>query len=226
MRRLRLVAISDTHEQHDHLDIPDGDLLIHAGDLTRRGALDAVREFNAFLSTLPHTHKVVIAGNHDFCFQHRADDARACLTHAHYLQDGALTLDDLCLYGSPWQPVFHNWAFNLPRGDALRRVWSKIPNHVDVLITHGPPRGHGDRVHSGERVGCADLLAAIQRIQPCVHIFGHIHEDHGVSREGTTLCVNASVCNWGTLAWSPVVIDLERAASGQWHAHVISDGRP
>jgi Icc-related predicted phosphoesterase len=206
---MRIVAISDTHHQHRRLTVPPGDVLVHAGDITRHGSLEDVRDFDEFLWNLPHRHKVVIAGNHDFCFQESPAAARALLTRAIYLQDETVLLDGVKFYGSPWQPWFHDWAFNLPRGAPLSEKWQKIPADTRVLITHGPPMGHGDRVHSGERVGCQDLLEAIRRIQPQLHIFGHIHEDPGITLEGITRCVNASSCDLRYLpTQAPIVIDL------------------
>ncbi len=205
----RLVIISDTHNQHRALQVPDGDILIHAGDITRRGDLADVRDFNAFLGTLPHRHKVVIAGNHDFCFESDPAAAVGALTNCLYLQDHAVTIAGLVIYGSPWQPWFHDWAFNLPRGQPLREKWDLIPPNTDILVTHGPPLGIGDRVWTGEQVGCADLLAAVGRIRPRLHICGHIHESYGTVVQDDITFVNASCCNRAnTLANPPVVIDL------------------
>lgn len=97
---------------------------------------------------------------------------------------------------SPWQPVFCDWGFNLPRGEACLEKWQPIPAGVDILVTHGPPLGHGDRCRGGNRAGCGNLLEEIEgRIRPKLHVFGHIHEDYGVSTNGTTVFANASNCN-------------------------------
>ncbi len=206
----KIVAISDTHALHEKMgQIPDGDILIHAGDLTNHGELSDVQSFNKWLGALPHKHKVVIAGNHDFCFEKRASQARSLITNAHYLEDQALTIMGVKIYGSPWQPWFYDWAFNLRRGPALAAVWAKIPLDTDVLVTHGPPFGILDCTVGKEQVGCADLLARIQDLpQIKCHIFGHIHEAYGA----VTVCdkvrfkspsiqfVNASIC---TLNYRP-----------------------
>ena len=205
----RIVIISDTHNRHRSIPVPDGDLLIHAGDITRRGDLGEVRDFNAFLGTLPHRHKVVIAGNHDFCFQSDPDAAVGALRNCIYLQDQAITIAGLQIYGSPWLPSFHDWAFELPRGRDLEEKWARIPPDTDILITHGPPLGIGDRVWSGEQVGCADLLAAVERIRPRLHIFGHIHEAYGSFVRQDIRFVNASCCNRATEPVNPaIVVDL------------------
>jgi Icc-related predicted phosphoesterase len=192
---MKLIAISDTHGEHRSLEIPDGDVLIHAGDLTRHGSLEDVQEFNDFLGTLPHPHKIVIAGNHDFCFE---NDRKACqeiLTNCIYLQDQEVIIDDIKFYGSPWQPWFYDWAFNLERGPEIRAKWDRIPEDTDVLITHGPPYGIGDLTAQGESAGCQDLLELIEKIKPPVHIFGHIHEGYGITSNGSTTFINASSLN-------------------------------
>jgi len=97
-----------------------------------------------------------------------------------YLENSGVEIDGVKFWGSPWQPEFFNWAFNLPRGRRLAEIWALIPDDTEVLITHTPPYGILDRVDSGEHVGCEDLRRALQRVKPKVHVFGHIHEDRGV----------------------------------------------
>ncbi len=191
-KTLTLVCLADTHGFHRKLAVPDGDILIHAGDLTQRGTRPQVEAFNAFLAALPHRHKVVIAGNHDFLFQDEPEAARALLTAATYLEDQELTVEGLRLWGSPWQPWFHDWAFNLRRGAPIDEKWRLIPEGIDVLVTHGPPMGFGDTVWSGEHVGCEDLLRHVRRVKPRLHLFGHIHEARGEWRDGPTRLINVS----------------------------------
>ncbi len=188
-----LVLASDTHGRHRNLIVPDGDVFIHAGDITRFGGeIDDLIDFNDYLATLPHAHKIVVAGNHDFCFERQNARSRSILTNATYLEDDGLSIDGVTYYGSPWQPVFLNWAFNLERGKALREKWAMIPDDTEVLITHGPPRGILDEVFDGERVGCEDLRERIREVRPKVHVFGHIHEARGMHEQDGTTFVNAS----------------------------------
>ena len=200
MSKLKIVAISDTHNRHSQLEVPDGDILIHAGDITSKGDLRDVRRFNNFLGDLPHKHKIVIAGNHDFCFEREPQAAQKELTNCIYLQDSEVVIEGIKFYGSPWQPWFFDWAFNLQRGEEIRRKWELIPSDTDVLITHGPPLNHGDKVSSGSAVGCEDLLNKIMEVKPRYHIFGHIHEDYGISKNENTTFINASTC---TLSYKP-----------------------
>lgn len=192
-----LVLISDTHLAHERgdFDVPEGDILIHAGDATNRGTIEEVLRFRAWFEALPHRHKVFVAGNHDWFFQSRPEEARQALGRSiHYLCDSEITLEGVRIYGSPWQPEFCDWAFNLPRGEALQAKWRQIPAGVDLLVTHGPPRGIGDVIRGGESEGCDDLLEEVLgRVRPRVHLFGHIHEGYGVvEREGIQF-VNAAL---------------------------------
>jgi predicted phosphohydrolase len=204
---VRIVAVADTHLRHGELVIPDGDVLIHAGDLCERGGLDEVRATARWLAALPHAHKVVIAGNHDWAFVHDPAAARALFDGMTYLEDEEVTVGGLRCYGSPWQPYFCNWAFNLRRGEALAAVWAKIPVGLDVLITHGPPAGFGDLTWS-ERVGCEDLRRRVAAVKPRLHLFGHIHEDGGLWRDGETVFANVTTAY---RARGATVIDVDAA---------------
>jgi len=190
----KIVAIADNHTYFD-IDVPDGDILICAGDITSTGELSTIHKFNEFLGSLPHKHKVVIAGNHDFCFEKRLIDTLKLLTNCTYLHDSGVQIDDIYIYGSPWQPWFLDWAFNLPRGgQELKKIWNLIPEKTNILVTHSPPLGFGDITKEGEACGCEDLLAAVERVKPQAHIFGHIHEGYGIYENDETLFINASIC--------------------------------
>ena len=189
---MKIVCISDTHARHHLSTVPDGDILVHAGDLTSHGDLEDVESFDRWLGTLPHRHKVVICGNHDFCFQNQADRARARITNAIYLEDTGCEIEGLTFYGSPWQPWYGGWAFNLPRGEALAEKWAMIPDRLDILITHGPPEGILDTTNRGDRAGCRDLLLRVWEVKPRLHVFGHIHEAAGRVEIEEMICVNAS----------------------------------
>jgi len=218
---MRIVCVSDTHGLHRELAPPDGDLLIHAGDATMQGRPEEIERFDQWLGSLPHRRKVVIAGNHDRLFEERPEEAQRRITNALYLQDSEATVDGLRIWGSPWQPWFLSWAFNLRRGAPLRAKWDLIPPGIDVLVTHGPPHGVRDRVNGvmarglsialghGPSVGCEELLAAVRRLRPRLHVFGHIHEGYGREEREGTLFVNASCCDQDYRPVNPpVVVDL------------------
>jgi Icc-related predicted phosphoesterase len=215
---MRIVAISDTHDRHDQIQLPEGDILIHGGDLSMRGNLVEVRRFLDWFENQPFTERIFIAGNHDFLFQEDPGIAKALVEEkfCHYLQDDLVEIHGLKIYGSPWQPWLHNWAFNIKRDTGTLAVkWSKIPDDTDILITHGPPHGILDLTYdTNENVGCEALLERVKEVKPKIHIFGHIHETYGV-KEGTyTIFVNASNLNLDyEVVNKPIVLD---DSSGVW----------
>ena len=213
-------ALSDTHTLHRKIHVPEADLLIVAGDFCAHGKQGEARNFVAWLRELPHPHKVIVAGNHDLCMEADLSLGRR-LFHAegeHYLFDREVTVCGLRIYGSPWQPAFHDWAFNLPRnGEALRTVWDRIPEGLDILVTHGPPHGILDRNAEGDLCGDEVLLTEVEKKAPRMHVFGHIHEGHGVTGwYGPTLFVNASICTRQYVPRHPVqVFDVPPRTSGE-----------
>ena len=213
MSTLRLVALSDTHLRHirHEIKVPPGDILIHAGDAMLEGTELEARAFFNWFGELPHRRKVYVAGNHDVIFQKNPTLARKLVPRGvDYLEDSEVSIDGLRIYGSPWQPEFCDWAFNLPRGDALRSKWNLIPDGIDILVTHGPPMGVLDMNMEGEHVGCQDLRKAVNRVKPRLHIFGHIHCGHGqVTWDGTHF-INAAICDerYGP-SYPSTVMDLE-----------------
>ncbi|HEX3551517.1 MAG TPA: metallophosphatase domain-containing protein [Candidatus Elarobacter sp.] len=217
---MRCVAISDTHERADKLVVPDGDVLIHAGDLTMRGEPRELERAAAWLGKLRPRFAAVIAipGNHDFGAERDPAETRA-LFESHgvtWLVDEAAAVDGVAFYGSPWQPWFYDWAFNFPRGDdgtVASATWARIPPSTDVLVTHGPPHGILDRTEDGDLAGCPELLAAVEaRPRIRAHVFGHIHEGYGCANVGARLFVNASTCDARYAAVNPpIAFDAEPA---------------
>ncbi len=189
---MRIVCLSDTHGLHEQVEVPEGDILLHAGDLSKRGKAHEISAFNEWLGTLRHPYKVVIAGNHDFLLEQNPALAEPLLTNAIYLNDSMIEIGNLKIWGSPISPWYHDWAFNRARGSEIRKHWDLIPEGIDILITHGPPFGIFDLTVSGHTVGCEELSKAIARVQPRVHLFGHIHEGYGMMEVGKTLYINAS----------------------------------
>jgi len=180
--------------RHD-IHIPNGDVLIHAGDFAINASSNDIDAFVKWFGSLPHKHKIFVPGNHDWCFQDYEEDSIGIL-EAHgitTLINDSVTIDGVKFYGTPYQPVFFNWAFNLPP-KALVVEYNKIPGDTQVLITHTPPYGRLDTVQNplGAHVGCPILLDKVLKIKPKAHIFGHIHESYGVVSNKDTTFINAS----------------------------------
>lgn len=214
---MKITFISDTHSKHDELTLAipmDTDLLIHAGDLSTMGKPAELSRFLNWYNDLPIPNKVFVAGNHDFLPEKAPPLFRSMLDNFSdliYLENEEIVIDNLKIWGSPISPFFFNWAFNRHRGADIRRYWEAIPEDVDILVTHGPPLGFGDRTTRGELVGCKDLLDFVEKIKPKYHTFGHIHEGYGLYQNEDTTFINASVLNERyEMVNAPVSIHFEK----------------
>lgn len=188
---MKFVIISDTHGRHHQLSLPEGDVVIHAGDVSGRGLLPEIRDFLNWFEKLNFKYKIFIAGNHDFYFESIDDFQREGII---YLNDSRMEINGIKIWGSPIQPEFHNWAFNRKRGEEIKEHWDLIPSDTDILITHGPPYSILDKTINLENVGCEELLTKVQSIKPKFHLFGHVHEGYGIDKNDLgTIFINASV---------------------------------
>lgn len=209
---MHIVAISDTHGKHRDLQpLSEGDVLIHAGDVSRGGMKEQVTDFLEWFAVQNHTHKIFIAGNHDFFFEQAdPDEVNSIIPDGIiYLNDSGLEINGVKFWGSPITPWFNNWAFNRDRGDEIKKHWDLIPDDTDVLITHGPPSGILDETVYGNRTGCEELLLRVDQVKPKFHIFGHIHEDYGTFTKGETTFVNVSVLDdWYEMRNQPRILNI------------------
>lgn len=209
---MKIVCISDTHGLHKEVSLPDGDILIHAGDISKRGRREEIEDFNSWLGDIREQFKeiVVIAGNHDFLFETKPEEARALLTNAIYLENESTTIEGVKIWGSPVTPWFFEWAFNRQRGEEISAYWNKIPEDVNIVITHGPCQGISDTVSDGQCVGCSDLMDRVEELKELkLFVCGHIHEGYGMTNKGEITFVNASVCNVKyQVVNQPLVVDM------------------
>lgn len=177
----------------------DIDLLIHAGDMSMMGTETEIEQFLKWYSSIRAKYKVLIAGNHDFLFEKQrmiAKDLLAKYPDIIYLETEEVVIEGIKIYGEPRQPWFHSWAFNVERGEAIKRYWDAIPEDVNILVTHGPPKGILDMTMSGENVGCEDLLYRLPYLEQLkLVVFGHIHEHAGCELINGVYYVNASALN-------------------------------
>jgi Icc-related predicted phosphoesterase len=217
------------------IDTNQENILVHSGDCTNVGKENEIIDFVTWFEKIKgFTKKIFIAGNHDFGFENYKgvrhhyeapwlhnilDEEKLSESNVIYLHDSEYIFDSselkksIKFYGSPWQPEFFNWAFNLPRnGVELKKKWDEIPVDTDILITHGPPhmlRDFVPKYNVMRHVGCELLYDRVIKIKPLVHVFGHIHYAHGVELFNDTFYVNASICTEGyNPINSPIVIDL------------------
>ena len=191
---MQITTISDTHGLHHQLQLPGGDLLIHAGDVCNRGTEKEALDFMNWFINQDYKYQVFIAGNHDFYFENFIQtEIQAMLPkNAFYLNDSGIEIEGINIWGSPITPFFNNLAFNKQRGIEIFKHWEKIPNNTNILITHGPPYDVLDKTFQSLYVGCTNLLTKVEEIQPNYHIFGHIHEGFGMVKKEKTTFINTT----------------------------------
>jgi len=205
---VKIVAISDTHGSHRQLTVPEGDILIHAGDFTLFGRRSHVTDFNDWLGSLPHRHKVVVNGNHEVNADWN-DQVASMLTNATFLRDATVGLEirqDVAIrvFGTEFR-----WS-EVPCQElqTLTELGESIPA-VDVLVCHNPALGYVD----GDS-GCASMTRLAARLRPRLVVSGHIHLAHGIA-EGRDACTGITFVNaanagsaHGRMQFEPVVIEL------------------
>lgn len=198
-------CISDLHGYQPILR--GGDLLIIAGDMTARDRPKEWVDFYTWLKKQSYDQIVYVAGNHDGLLESSCSDEDSrgigiqdefppC--NCEYLRDNCFIYKDLKIYGMPWTPMFCNWHFMKDR-EGMREMVSKIPEDVDILITHGPSYGildqcpdffEPDQLKHG---GCYELYKKLKSLKQLkLHVFGHIHEGYGVHQDDY-LSINASI---------------------------------
>lgn len=223
---ITVVCISDTHGSQPSL--PAGEILIHAGDLTQSGTHIEIQNTLSWLHQQPHPHKIVIAGNHDIlldpsqCHASSWPLKRETLDWGNliYLSPDSPTTTITCsngrklkIHGNPLTPRHGNWAFQYPRNHDPWR--DQIPQDTDILITHGPPKGHLD---TASHYGCIHLLREVWRVKPRVHVFGHIHDGYGTEYvqydELQRAHEDVVIAGGGLLNFGRVVLEFVKARLG------------
>lgn len=189
-----IICLSDTHELHWDVSVPDGDIFVFAGDITFfSGRPSVIADFDDWLGSLPHPFKVIIPGNHDGVLEQRQYQQQ--ITNAHLLINSGIELGGLKIWGSPVTP-YADTPFGIPTAEERVEHWKKIPADLDILITHGPPlrvldSAPGTSRHDGD----AELRAAVVAKRPRMHVFGHAHSAYGTLPTQNTLFVNAALAS-------------------------------
>lgn len=182
-----IVCISDTHTYHKRVTVPEGDILVHAGDFCGRGDPLEVGHFLDWMESLPHETKIVVPGNHDICV---ADDPQVRIqfeySGIHLLIDESVTVAGLKFYGVPWTPDFFpdTWSFqHCQAGCTPEEIWAKVPEDTDILVSHGPPYGCGDQITPifSQHLGSKPMRDRIEELKGSLRyvVCGHIHGSYG-----------------------------------------------
>lgn len=226
MKNRKLVLLSDTHNKHNQVDLDiknisnlEDSIIIHAGDFTSMGFVHEVDNFLTWYSSIPAAFRILIAGNHEVYFEKIGEEERkktmAKYPNIIYLENSGVEIDGINIFGIPQQPEFYNWAFNIPRGAAIKKYWDAIPENTNILVTHGPLLGYGDLVNNRyqheEHVGCEDLLNRVNELKELkLVVNGHIHSGSGIYNHNGIQIINASVLNEDyNYQYPPKVIDYE-----------------
>lgn len=193
---MKIVCISDTHNKHELLSIPDGDVLIHAGDFTEGGTKREIENFFSWFAKQPHPHKICIAGNHEFYLEKLSPNQlqKQIPNGVNYLYQSEIIINNIKFWGSPFTPINSRWAFS-KTSSQIKKHWEKIPTDTDVLITHTPPYNILDESDAEVALGCKHLKKRVQSIQPSLHIFGHLHNNYGVVKREDITYINATSFN-------------------------------
>jgi Icc-related predicted phosphoesterase len=222
---MRLVLLADTHANEAELgELPAGDVLVIAGDLGNMfrnpSYSEQLARLNLWLGQQPFAWRLVIGGNHDGLLQAVEGRPQERLSNAIWLCDSGVEIGGIKFWGAPWTiGAEAEMAFTLPE-EKIKAKWALIPNNTEVLVTHGPPYGTLDG-RAGDRGGDEELRDAVERVQPALHVFGHIHAGRGVQKKGRTLYVNACVSGEDIeVVGGAAVVDL--VAGG--NASVVSFG--
>lgn len=203
--------MADTHCLHREVTVPTGEVLIHAGDICHQGqGVQTLIDFNSWLGELPHLLKVVVPGNHDISLETDAA-SRRLLSNAAILLSTGIEFMGLHIWGSPVtaQP---GGAFLMGNPLDRRILFSRIPANTDLLVTHEAPLGILDCAPGGEHhAGDPELIAAVRRVRPKLHVFGHHHAGYGVKSTRETVFVNAALLgDDGGIDREPIVLRIKR----------------
>jgi len=211
-----IVCISDTHTYHDRIEVPDGDILVHAGDFCGQGSIPEVSHFLDWMEKQPHETKIVVPGNHDICVEEESE------VRKEFERSGIELLIDsdhmdvrsgLTFYGLPWTPDFYPDVWGFQHRDAPyppERLWDEVPPFVDIIVTHGPPYGFADQIipHVNQHLGCPVQAQRVLEMRSTLKgvICGHIHGGYGEQDMAGVKLINASICTEGYQPTNPPIV--------------------
>lgn len=209
MNPIDILHLSDTHGQHKNLkSLPEADVIVHSGDFTFAGSEEEAYDFMNWFCNLPYKHKIFIAGNHDMCM-YGADHIDGLSRNVHYLYNNSVVIDGIKFYGIP--------MFMEDCMDGNLDVFiNNIPDDIDVLITHMPPKGTCDLANYGkgpEHRGNATLAELLKKLHPTCHLFGHEHDAYGKTIKENVIYSNACVVDSRyNLINNPTIININHSA--------------
>lgn len=210
---MKIIVISDTHNRHNSIILPEGDMIIHCGDFSDSEV--GFKNFIAWFSKLDYKYKILVSGNHDFFIKRIGYENILYYCDVNgiiYLQDTSINIEGIKFHGSPWTPKYGEYAF-MEQDEKLKKHWRKIPLDTEVLITHGPAYKIGDLIQQDimePNAGSKTLKKRIISLQKLkYHFFGHIHDDYGVHPRRKYIACNASIINYYKQELNkPIIVEI------------------
>jgi Icc-related predicted phosphoesterase len=209
---MKITCISDTHEHHKKIIMPETDMIIHAGDFTYTGEHDKVYEFLTWFGKQKAKYKILICGNHEIKISRDLDLLKTMCENEgiQLLHNSHTVIEGHTIFGSPYSVEFGRWAYGLP-DDRLQDIWDTILPDTSILVTHGPAFGNLDKCPDGN-VGSITLREHIDNKLKNLklHITGHIHESRGTLLKNEVLTVNACICGipYKDLVINPITVSI------------------
>lgn len=181
---MKILHLSDTHGAHHRLrELPEADIVVHSGDFCMVGEEREALDFLNWFCDLPYRHKIFICGNHDVCLYGANVDGLP--DNVHYLNNSEVEIDGVKFYGVPLPPLDDGSM-------RMARNYAAIPDDTDILVTHSPAYGISD-LDGGVNYGSKELLESVASIFPIAHLFGHIHRQHGITKQHSIIFSNGAI---------------------------------
>ena len=215
---MKIAALRDLHGILPEASFfeDDAEILILCGDILPLGIDQKIPEsrdwfkndFIGWRKTLPFKKVIFIAGNHDFYCELCSEELKDMFSEhsdTTYLHNSGLEYisEDngkvYKIFGTPYCKIFGNWSF-MREEWVLKGIFSKIPEGLDILITHDAPYGVSDQVGFGsyyvKHAGGFELKEAILEKNPKLVLHGHLHtSNHSREILGLSDVYNTSLVN-------------------------------
>ncbi len=209
---MKTVILSDTHNQHQKVEIPECDLLIHTGDATNSSTLVELKSFAEWFKVQPARYKIFIPGNHDW-----AVSSSQYYLFKEWVGPGVhvpicdyLEIEGLSIFGC-----------------GNENQIDRCPVGVDILLCHYPCNGILDKIPPNSlfnnnpfplHLGSTKILQRVlQDIKPKCYLHGHIHPSYGTFNYKGTTFINAALCNDEyQLVNKPIELEISNANSNNF----------
>ncbi len=203
MDKLKVVMLSDTYGLHEQVEVPDGDVIIHAGNFSPYGEHHgdtAYKSFIKWFTKLPHKHKIFAPGKDDSCSYNIRNIYKMLNDNSHFIHNNDVQIDTTVIQ-SAYESSYNSYQVQVPVNwieifkqqqeiiNRLEKSWSEALSYVNILITNHAPWGILD---NGK--GCQVLAERVKKSRPDFHVFSGTCAEYGITKLGNTTYINASIC--------------------------------